>query len=83
MALNKEYHLINATNLEYILYLISWQAMKSQLERSQVKFHKVWKKGSWKKKKNTHKNWKVQRTKILLGRTLIIQSFCHAKDNIQ
>ena len=45
MALNKEYHLINATNLEYILHLISWQAMKSQMEWSQVKFHKVWKKG--------------------------------------
>ena len=51
----------------------------SEVRWNFIKFEKK----EWKKEENKHKNWKVQRIKILLGRTLIIQSFCHAKDNIQ
>ena len=41
MTLNNKLYLINPTNLEYPLYLVSWQATKFQLEWSQVKFPKV------------------------------------------
>ena len=56
MTLNKTFHPVNPTNLEYPLYLISWQATKFQLEWSQVKFHKICdKKREWKKEENKHK----------------------------
>ena len=74
--------------------MISPQATKSQLEWGELKFYK---KGSVKKTKTSIKRSRVfeialeggtgkrmvERMEILLERASIIQSFCHAKGNIQ
>ena len=66
------------------LYLIISQATKTELERGQFR------KGAWKRGKQALRearfskfNWKLGRIEILLWRTLTIQCFCQAKDNIQ
>ena len=73
---NIKIHILYLTNKCYIwLADKAWSPNWSEVRWNFIKFEKK----EWKKEENKHKNWKVQRIKILLGRTLIIQSFCHAK----